>query len=304
MDVSIIYVNYKTIDLIKDSIISVLKHSVGFSYEIIVVDNHTEDISMLCNIDTRIKTIQLLENIGFGKANNEGAKIATADYLFFLNPDTLLMNNAIGVLFDYIRSNSKVGVVGGNLFGIDDQPIHSYHVEYFTWTHVFRSLFRHKSIGNNYIEKEFNFSDHPISVGYITGADLLMPKVLFDNVEGFNKRMFMYFEDVDLCYKVKKQGLRCVNVPNAHIKHLEGQSLSYIPDNDERRMRRRKMNIESRKIFLRYTMNPINSFFMISCEFFINSIKYKIERLFGKHNHVLKLMIEQNKEYLQYILQS
>ena len=302
MDISRIYINYNTISLIKDSINSVIKKTVGVTYEIIVVDNNTQDLQPLLSLYHNIKIVQLKENLGFGRANNAGVRFAKGNFLFFLNPDTILINNAIGEMYNVIKSDRKAGVVGGNLYGIENQPIHSYNEEFFTWRQVVRKLWKRGDSKDDRIKRQFNFTESIMIVGYITGADLMISRNLFYKIGGFNKRMFMYFEDVDLCYKAQKKGFYCINVPSAKIKHLEGQSLSYIKDIDDRALRRRKMNIQSRKIFLKYTMNPYESFLKISCELAIDFVKFWIERFSGKTNPTLRKMIDEDVEYLKYII--
>lgn len=302
MDISIIYINYNTIDLIKDSIDSVIKKTSGLTYEIIVVDNNTQDLRLLLSLYHNIRIVQLKENLGFGRANNAGAEIAKGDFLFFLNPDTLLINNAIKEIFDVIKRDKKAGVVGGNLYGMDGSPIHSYNDDFFTWKQVVNKVWNRNVCKKDGIKRQFNFTNSTMIVGYVTGADLMISHNLFKKIGGFNKRMFMYFEDVDLCYKAKREGFYCINVPSAKIKHLEGQSLSFIKDADIRALRRRKMNIDSRKVFLKYTMNPFESFLKISCELVIDYTKFWIERFYGKENPGLKQMADDDVEYLKYIL--
>ena len=104
-DVSIIIVNYKTSKLVADCIKSVINFTEGISYEVIVVDNNSEQDfknEIIREVPDASKDnfhfIPLSENIGFGRANNEGLKIAGGRNIFFLNPDTILLNNAIKIL--------------------------------------------------------------------------------------------------------------------------------------------------------------------------------------------------------------
>ena len=97
-DVSIILVNYNTTDLLLQAIQSVFEKSSGFSFEIIVVDNSSQENpeqALLKSFDNKVTFLRLSENIGFGRANNEGIKIAKGRNIFLLNTDTYLLNNAI-----------------------------------------------------------------------------------------------------------------------------------------------------------------------------------------------------------------
>ena len=100
MDVSIIIVNYNTKKLTSDCINSIYEKTTGIRFEVIVVDNNSSDGSQdLFFFDFRIKFVEAGENLGFGKANNKGVEIASGKYVFFLNSDTILVNNAVK-LFD------------------------------------------------------------------------------------------------------------------------------------------------------------------------------------------------------------
>ena len=116
VDVSIIIVNYKTVSLIKHAISSILHIVKDIEYEIIIVDNCSGDYLEEIKKEFPLKLILLSENLGFGKANNEAAKKAKGRNLFFLNPDTYLINNAVKLLSDYLDAHENIGIVGGNLY--------------------------------------------------------------------------------------------------------------------------------------------------------------------------------------------
>lgn len=232
MDVSIIIVNYKTIKLVEECIQSVISHTFEISYEIIVVDNNSGDdvrgrLNDSFGIGEKIKVLNLSENLGFGKANNKGFKIANGRYFFCLNPDTILMNNAVKILADFLDEHPSVGACGGNLFDVNGNPNHSFrrYLPGFEWELNVLAFYKPEKVrycGNN----EFNRTEMPLCVGYITGADLMVRKSVIEQTHGFSPEFFMYFEETDLCYKIKKCGYDIVNVPQAHIIHLEGGSFS------------------------------------------------------------------------------
>ena len=101
MDISVIIVNYHSAKMVMDCINSIYSQTRGASFEIIVVDNASGDGSVELLRETfgeRITVIASPENLGFGRANNLGAAQAKGKYLFLLNPDTLLVNDALGIL--------------------------------------------------------------------------------------------------------------------------------------------------------------------------------------------------------------
>jgi GT2 family glycosyltransferase len=231
MDVSIIIVNYNTISLLVDAVDSIFEKTEGIEYEIIVVDNNSSDNSK--NIISekygdKVIYLALPENIGFGRANNEAAKIAKGRNLFFLNTDTILLNNAIKILSYYLDDNPRVGCCGGNLLNIDRKPAHSF-LRYFVPS-VFDEInqlffqFPEKLLyGKNAM---YNNTNKPLKVAYITGADLMIRKKIFDALNGFDPDFFMYHEESELEYRIKKMNYMVVSVPFAQIIHLEGKSFS------------------------------------------------------------------------------
>lgn len=227
MDVSVIIVNYNTKDLVRNCIESIRKVSAGFTYEIIVVDNASGDGSkQYFQKDPSVRYVYNTENIGFGRANNIGVKIASGRNIFFLNPDTLLINNAIKILSDYLDNNSGVGCCGGNLYNGDMMPIHSYSM-------MLPSIqWELNLLGGGLIEKvkwgkdaQFNNGKNVREVGYICGADMMVRHSVLDEVGLFSDLFFMYYEDTELSYRIKEAGYEIVSVPEAKIQHLVGKSM-------------------------------------------------------------------------------
>lgn len=226
MDVSIIIVNYNTRKLTQNCLDSIFKNTSGVSFEVILVDNASNDGSVeLFKQEKSIQFIKSDKNLGFGMANNEGFKIAKGKYVFCLNPDTLLLNNAIKILFDFMETHPNAGVCGGNLYDCDMNPTHSYRMTLPSiWWEIdyhLGYLFGKLLWGRNL---EFNYTDKLRSVGYITGADMMVRKEIIDKVGGFSKRFFMYYEECELTYRIRKAGYEVYSVPEAKIQHLEGKS--------------------------------------------------------------------------------
>lgn len=227
IDVSIIIVNYNTSKLINDSIESIFRLTEGIEYEIIVVDNNTEDLSMTITAadDGRVKFIQLPENVGFGRANNAGFEIAKGRNLFCLNPDTVLLNNAIKILSDYLDAHPECGACGGNLYDEEMRPALSFRriLPGIRWElNELSHLWLEKLMfGKN---SRFNSGHKPISVGYISGADLMIRADVCQKLDGYSPEFFMYYEETDLCKRIHEIGYRIYSVPQAEIQHLEGGS--------------------------------------------------------------------------------
>ena len=253
MDVSVIIVNYCTADLVIDCINSVFNKTSGVTYEIIVVDNASGDdsVSRLQSVfGEKIRLIPSTENLGFGKGNNLGVKFASGKYLFLLNPDTYLLNNAIKVLADFLDVNPRVGVAGGNLFFPDESPAPSFCREFdmphqevicSRWKEILGGRLK-KKLGMREKEpfsKEFNHSAKPIPVAYIFGADMMVRHDLFLKLNGFDPEFFMYAEEEELSWRICKAGYEIVSIPEARIVHLEGAATQSDGGFNERQFRMR-----------------------------------------------------------------
>lgn len=246
IDVTIVIVNYNTIRMTSECIESVINKTSGIDYEIILVDNASIDGSKDLFIeDKRITYIYNKKNLGFGRANNVGLMKAKGRNILFLNSDTILVNNAIKVLSDFLDLNEKTAAVGGNLYNNKMIPIHSFRRISPSITNELNDFFG--KIPSKIIygrNQEHNFTGTPLSVEYITGADLMIKKSILDRLGGFDERFFMYCEETELCYRIRKAGLKIMSVPEAKIIHLEGASFD-----DDKRIKRIKMNRDSTKLF-------------------------------------------------------
>lgn len=228
MDVSIIIVNYNTYSLVINCINTIYEKTKDITFEIIVVDNLSPDRSIenLCNIYPDINLILNTANNGFGSGNNLGSNYASGKYLFFLNSDTLLLNNAIYEMFIFMERNPNVGACGGNLYDVNGLPAVSFE-QYFPG--IFRdidmllySLISKSKYGKNLV---FNYTNFPIEInGYISGADLFISRDLFFHIGRFDQDFFMYYEETELIHRVKRINKKIFVLPQAKIIHLEGGS--------------------------------------------------------------------------------
>ena len=229
IDVSIIFVNYKTSNLVGDVINSIKEKSNGFSYELIAVDNSKDEEEL-----ARLKLIEGLTvidangNLGFGRANNLGANVAKGKYLYFLNTDTLLINNAIYELKNFLDDNPNVSIVGSNLYTKENKPNHSF-------IKIEKNVKNEKKINSPWIaikkrithkSPDFNYSNNPLKIdGYVCGASLMMRRGDFAALGGFDKDIFMYAEESLLCYRaIHELHKEVYNVPTSRIIHFEGGS--------------------------------------------------------------------------------
>ncbi|WP_293722862.1 glycosyltransferase family 2 protein [uncultured Cetobacterium sp.] len=230
MQVSIIIVNYNTLKLTKNTIESILEKTSKIEYEIILIDNNSSDGSRDFfsreYYSKKIKFIQSEANLGFGKANNLGIDLAKGKYIFLLNSDTLLINNSIKILYDFMEENKDTGICGGNLYDENQIPAHSYNIIPEWWFDIYEV---YKKIYLKAFNKrlDYNYTNKPQKVGYITGADMFIRKSVLDEVGSFDPDFFMYFEETELSSRIRKAGYSIYSVPEAKIVHLEGKSFTF-----------------------------------------------------------------------------
>lgn len=206
----------------------------GCPYQVIVVDNSAdkkefETVSKLAK-EYGGFAIDAKENLGFGRANNLGASKASGEYLFFLNTDTYLLNDAVSLLASYLDANPKVGVAGPNIFDANKSPAHSYRKKALTAKGFKRENSFGGMIGRALKRKreDFNYSNQPLRLdGYVCGAAMMIRRDAFEKLGGFDSRIFMYAEESLLCHRtIHELGLEIHNLPSAKIVHLEGKSFS------------------------------------------------------------------------------
>lgn len=231
MKLSIIFVNWKTPDLTRDALASVYKETSGFDFEVIVVDNNSQDgsVEMIKKEFPQVILIENNDNRGFGKANNQGLKIAKGQYLMFLNTDVVVLENALNKLVGYLDSNPDVMMVGPRLLNRDlsfqhacrralPNPINSFF-------HLFglTKFFKNSRWINEY--KQYNLSPEitgPASA--LSGAAMMFRRQVYEEIGGFDEVFFMYGEDLDFCKRVLDKGWKTVYVSEAKIVHFGGQS--------------------------------------------------------------------------------
>jgi hypothetical protein len=276
LEVSIIIVSYNTKQYILNSLKTIYKYTADIDIEIIIVDNLSSDNSeeIITNTFKDIIWINNNLNNGFGTACNIGARVANGKYLFFLNPDTLLVNNAIKILYDFLEAHTNIAACGGNLLYNDL----SHHISYGNFPsikqvffeqflkHFFKSYY--ESIALTGIVKEKN----PFEVDYISGANIMITKKIFDSIEGFDEDFFLFYEETEMCFRLKQQNYINIVVPEAKIIHLHKKTDKNLL------LDRLKMYKTSEKLFFIKTQG-INSWKIVYIVYYISySFKYILSR--------------------------
>lgn len=232
MDLSVIIVNWNSAELLLNCLASVEKWFNGFTYEVFVVDNCSkeEDIVILKTriqpLFPRTKIIFNQANIGFGRANNQVLHLCTGNYTLFLNPDTCFISAGMSRLLT-ICAQDNTGLVSCKLLKDDHtEQLSCFHFPYF-WRIVANSLLLNKiwpankrRIFSYGIEDQAKLL-HP---DWVLGAFMLLPTEVIHRVGGFDAAIFMFGEDMELCYQVRKLGLEITYVPDFAVVHHGGCS--------------------------------------------------------------------------------
>lgn len=237
MDLSVVIVNHNTAELTVQALSSLLVQSTALQMEIIVVDSGStqplDELSAFCATNG-IRLEMIGENVGFGRANNYGAQFAKGRNLFFLNPDTYLVNDAAKILSHYLDQHPQVAACGGNLYTETMQPAHSYHTHFPSFLQELDFVMGKRLLkwfGDN---SDFNTSEEPRRVAYVCGADLMMKRAVFEEMGGFSPDFFLYYEESDLQCRVTEAGYEVHSVPEARIVHLEGKSFEFSEEREKR----------------------------------------------------------------------
>lgn len=223
---SIIIVSYNTADITIDCLKSIIKDKglKEIPYEIIIVDNNSKDDSLkkiesfkksLKIENWNLKIISNNYNAGFGKANNQGLKIATGNYVLFLNSDTIVLHSAISQSLDWLSSHPESSTCTAQLLNRDKtiQASGGFYpnlINVFTWCTSLDDLpFINKLVKplhphtpSFYTKDKFYLHDHPQD--WVTGAFMLTRKPVLDKTGGFDENYFMYGEELELSYRIKQ----------------------------------------------------------------------------------------------------
>jgi GT2 family glycosyltransferase len=214
---SVILVNYRSAHLMYGALRSLPE---SWQREIIVVNNDREEEELLRTLRDEIPftLVSCSGNRGFGAANNEGALSAQGEYLFFLNPDTLWQWGTFSEAAQFLDRHRKVGIVGAKIVDQNGLP-----EKWSAGMPVSLSELVKNNLGLSSGRRIWE-SDRPIGAGFVSGAAMIVRKELFDALGGFDEDYFLYFEDVDLCYRARKLGFNVAFDPDIVIRHLGGAS--------------------------------------------------------------------------------
>lgn len=234
MDLSIIIVNYNVKEFLQNLLHSINKSAAGISYEIIIIDNASDDGSVEFIKEKflpqgGIKLIVNSTNIGFGKANNQGLLAAKGKYILLLNPDTLLGEDTLPKMINFFESTPEAGIAGCKILNPDGTLQLACRRSFpGPWTSFCKvtglsSLFPQSRIFARY-NLTYLDENQTYEVDAISGSFMMMRKEVYEKAGGFDEDFFMYGEDLDLCYRIQKAGYKVYYVHSTQIIHYKGES--------------------------------------------------------------------------------
>jgi N-acetylglucosaminyl-diphospho-decaprenol L-rhamnosyltransferase len=233
LDVSIIIVNWNVLQLLAACLESIQRSPNPPSLEIIVVDSASSDesVAMLKQRFPDVITLAQTENIGFTRGNNLGMKSARGRYLFLLNPDTEIIDDALTQMVDYLDMHTQVGILGPHTYNTDRTtqstrrrfPSLAVGIFESTWLQPFapKQLLDH-----------FYVNDAPenatLEVDWVQGSALIARREVYEQIGGLDEGYIMFSEELDWCKRAKDANWRVIYYGDAHIIHHGGKSTEQV----------------------------------------------------------------------------
>jgi N-acetylglucosaminyl-diphospho-decaprenol L-rhamnosyltransferase len=236
IDLSIVIVNWNVRELLRQCLNSILETAAEFpvNFEIIIVDCASEDGSaeMVRREFPRVQLIASGENLGYAAGNNLGISRANGRTILVLNPDTLIIGDALTRLLSYLEANPAVGVVGPQLHYADGSLQSTRRrfpdralafLESTLLGQIFPGCRRLRRFAM--LDSDPNITQ---PVDWLVGAALLFRREVWQQTGGFDTTFFMYFEETDFCHRAKDKGWEIHYLPQAQIIHYEGKSSEQV----------------------------------------------------------------------------
>ena len=252
MKLSVIIVNWNAKSLLDQSLSSVYSCiTENFPLEVFVVDNGSSDGSpgMVKEKFPAVKLIENRKNLGFARANNQAIVKSSGKYVLLLNSDVIVLDKALEKTVTFLESHPEAGAVGCKLLNQDGTLQHSCYNFGSLTRSVISSLGLDQTIFRNISKfqsllKDWSH-DKVREVDYVRGAFLMLRKKSIEHVGLLDERFFMYAEEADICYRLKKAGWKVYFFPGAEVIHLRGRSSNSIG------LRAQSQRLLSRILFFR-----------------------------------------------------
>ncbi|HEY2956471.1 MAG TPA: glycosyltransferase family 2 protein [Candidatus Eisenbacteria bacterium] len=235
MDLSVVIVNYKARDVLLQCLESLAPDLAGLASETVVVDNDSRDGApeALAARFPAVRVIVNPENVGYGRAANQGIRATSGEFVLVANPDCDSRPGAVRTLVDYLRAHPRAGIVGPRLMGGDGAIELSARAFPDAWAFFFnRYSVLTRIFPDNRWSRRYLLSDWDHAsvreVDWLSGAFLLVRRAAIDEVGPLDEAFFMFNEDVDWCRRMKQAGWANVYVPGAVVVHYIGASRNRV----------------------------------------------------------------------------
>ena len=218
MDFSFIILNYQSEEYLAKCLATLKPKIADLKAEIILVNNDTGELATEKFSDLKVTTINNFSNLGFAKGCNLGAKKASGDILFFLNPDTELLSASLADCVS-LFNEKNTGILAPTLLDANGNPqAWSCGKKITPLGTIFSNLFKKKLFSASKLSSAANLA-------WVSGAAFLIKKDLFEKIGGFDENFFMYFEDVDLCLRVRQLKKEILRLDQFQVSHYGGGSI-------------------------------------------------------------------------------
>jgi len=234
MTLSIVIVSYNTEKLLKSCLESVYAGSNGTPLDIWVVDNNSRDhsVATVKSLFPRVKVIENPSNVGFSRANNMVVSQSRSDYILLLNPDTVIIGDAIERVVKFMRGHPEVGIAGCKVLNRDGtlqlacrRSIPTPQVAFYRLTGLSKLFPRSRLVAKYNMTYENPDQTHEVDA--VSGAFLMIRRKVVEQIGLLDERFFMYGEELDWCLRAKRAGWAVVYYPGAEIVHYKGESTKY-----------------------------------------------------------------------------
>ena len=234
IDVSIIVVTYNPGSTIVACISQLPQQINDAPVEVIVVDNASQDGTprQIADQFPRVRLLVNSDNPGYGVGNNRGFALSNGQYIVIINPDVVVGRYALEKLVSHLRQHPDIGIIGPKIFDANKDVTITARHEYTVgrllakylglnrlWPYLVYGELGDKSLS----------TDQPLDVDWLHGSALVIPRAVYEQLNGFDPAFFLFMEDVDICMRAKEIGYRVVYLPSANVSHIGSESVSRFP---------------------------------------------------------------------------
>jgi N-acetylglucosaminyl-diphospho-decaprenol L-rhamnosyltransferase len=230
VEVDVVIVAYHSRELVLACVDSLAASGDAVTLNVIVVDNGSDDgiVDAIGARSDDVRALQMGGNAGFSRANNHGIASGRADYVLILNPDTVVTGGAVEILTRFMADHPGAGVVAPRLInpdGADQQTARMFPTPaaaILGRRSPLTRMFPNNRWSARYLVGRDHPGDTPFEIDWVSGAAMMVPRRIIDEVGGFDEGFFLFWEDADWCRRIKASGYSVWCVPAARITHDEG----------------------------------------------------------------------------------